>query len=585
MAESIHNPAERAAEEAIQQVYGCIKDGTSFRLEAGAGAGKTYSLISALRYLIDNQGPALLRRCQRIACITYTNTAKAEIESRTDRHPVIYCDTIHGFCWSMIKDLQSQLRKELPDMERWRVMLDESGGVGNSTIQYTLGYRRIDTECLSLHHDDVLTLFAALMSNRKFRILLTTRHPFLFIDEYQDMNAGFADSLKAHCLDKEGGPLIGLFGDHWQKIYRDVCGKLEHPKLTGIGKKSNFRSVKAVVDVLNRMRSELPQEVKDPNAKGSAVVYHTNDWPGQRRSEAHWKGDLPADTAHDFLQNLREKLTKEGWTFTPDKTRILMLTHSVLAKEQGYSSLANVFPYNDSFIEKTDPHISFFVDTVEPVCRAYESKRFGEMLAALGDRTTAIQSHSDKLKWAEDMEGLLNVRKNGTIGDVVDYLRKTQRPHIPEAVEDRERHLEATRENPESEEPPQTEVLRELRKVRYEEVVALRAYLEGNTPFATKHGVKGAEFENVLVVVGRGWNLYNFNQMLELAKDPRQIPSGKWDAFERARNLFYVACSRPQKRLALLFTQELSKKAMETLANWFGEDSIRSLGPAPGRIS
>lgn len=30
-----------------------------------------------------------------------------------------------------------------------------------------------------------------------------------------------------------------------------------------------------------------------------------------------------------------------------------------------------------------------------------------------------------------------------------------------------------------------------------------------------KHGVKDAEFENVLVVVGRGWNKYNFGKMLE----------------------------------------------------------------------
>jgi DNA helicase-2/ATP-dependent DNA helicase PcrA len=34
------------------------------------------------------------------------------------------------------------------------------------------------------------------------------------------------------------------------------------------------------------------------------------------------------------------------------------------------------------------------------------------------------------------------------------------------------------------------------------------------TPFATKHGVKGEEYENVIVVVGRGWNQYNFSDFL-----------------------------------------------------------------------
>jgi DNA helicase-2/ATP-dependent DNA helicase PcrA len=67
----------------------------------------------------------------------------------------------------------------------------------------------------------------------------------------------------------------------------------------------------------------------------------------------------------------------------------------------------------------------------------------------------------------------------------------------------------------------------------------------------------------------------HFSQMLEYALNG--IPSGKLETFERNRNLFYVACSRPKKRLALLFTQELSLHAIETLSNWFGHDSLHSL--------
>ncbi len=46
------NPAEIAAAEAQARVAACIKAGRSFRLEAGAGAGKTYSLVEALKELI-----------------------------------------------------------------------------------------------------------------------------------------------------------------------------------------------------------------------------------------------------------------------------------------------------------------------------------------------------------------------------------------------------------------------------------------------------------------------------------------------------------------------------------------------------
>lgn len=109
------------------------------------------------------------------------------------------------------------------------------------------------------------------------------------------------------------------------------------------------------------------------------------------------------------------------------------------------------------------------------------------------------------------------------------------------------------------------------------DVVAVTNYLEGHSPFETKHGVKGAQFENVLVVVGRGWNRYNFGKMLENAMSQDKLTVKERGSFEDNRNLFYVACSRPEKRLALLFTQELSDKALKTVEKWFGPNSISAL--------
>ena len=53
------------------------------------------------------------------------------------------------------------------------------------------------------------------------------------------------------------------------------------------------------------------------------------------------------------------------------------------------------------------------------------------------------------------------------------------------------------------------------------------------------------------------------------------VPTGKDEAYERNRNLFYVACSRPKTRLALLFTQEISREAFQTIEKWFGSCNIR----------
>ncbi|MFM0397270.1 hypothetical protein [Paraburkholderia phytofirmans] len=88
--------------------------------------------------------------------------------------------------------------------------------------------------------------------------------------------------------------------------------------------------------------------------------------------------------------------------------------------------------------------------------------------------------------------------------------------------------------------------------------------------------MKGAEFDNVLVVIGRGWNQYNFGEMLGLAAG-QAIPAAREESFERNRNLFYVACSRPKRRLALLFTQLLSPVAMGTLEQWFSPESVHAI--------
>ncbi len=572
------NPAEHAAQEALATMYRCLDQRQSFLFEAGAGAGKTESLVRALRYLIDKQGSELLRQHQRIACITYTNVASDEITSRTDGHPVIVSATIHSFCWSLIKDFQPFLRKKIPELTNWKQKLTEAGvaDVGARKIEYDLGYRSIKEDQVFIGHNDVLSLTVELMAQAKFRAVFTSRYPILLIDEYQDTNKELAHALLTYFIDAREGPLIGFFGDHWQKIYGDGCGKIEQSSLKFIGMKANFRSAPPIVDVLNKMRPELPQNVKDNKAEGAVTVYHTNDWTGTRLSGGHWLGDLPPKDAHDYLEKLKAQLVAEGWNFSPEETKILMLTHNILANEQGYNSLFEIFSdRRDALFKKEDPHISFLADTLEPACMAYENKLYGEMFAALGGHTPAIRSHADKTEWTDSMEKLLELRASSTIGAVIDHLRRSKKPHLPDGVEQKEQALEQYIEGKDSDKS--IERVRDLKKVSYQEILALDRFIDEKTPFSTKHGVKGAEFENVLVVFGRGWNQYDFNKFLERADAPEKIPSDKRDAYERNRNLFYVTCSRPKKRLALLFTQKLSYQALGTLASWFGKGAIKSV--------
>ncbi len=587
------NPAQAEAEKAMAQLFECIRTGQSFVFEAGAGAGKTYSLIEALERLLAGRGRSLVRQHQQIACITFTNVAKNEIDTRTDRHPAVYSDTVHGFCWSLLKDQQTELRKLVPGLSKWPERLAEVGEIGSRRINYELGFPHVEDEVVSLSHDDVLALMTACLDNAKFRRMMTARYPILFIDEYQDTDAAFVNALMAHFVGKPASPLVGLFGDGWQKIYGAGCGTVSNESLTSIGKGANFRSVPAVVNVLNKMRPELLQAVEDEDAPGSAVVFHTNAWTGTRRTEPHWKGDVSPEAAKAYMDRVKALLAEDGWRFEPGETKVLMLTHNLLAQEQGYAGIAAVFPgRNDAFVKKEDAHIAFLVDVVEPACAAFAAKRYGDMFAILGGAVPQITSPQRKAAVRASMERLVALRTTGTIGEVVDYLRAEDGFHLPEKVEGKEADLLNAADKPAGATPTEAEAadekeggeqqsatwmerLRQLRRVPYAEIVALEQFINGMTPFATKHGVKGAQFNNVLVVVGRGWNQYNFDQMLAWVS--KGIPKGKADTFERSRNLFYVACSRPRKRLAVLFTQEVSPPAMETLRSWFGANSIREL--------
>ncbi|GAB3316506.1 UvrD-helicase domain-containing protein [Luteimonas notoginsengisoli] len=574
------SPALIAAREAEAHVAQCLQDHRNFLLEAGAGAGKTYSLVEALKHLIKHEGPKLRRNHQRIACITYTNAATAVINSRIDSDPLVFVDTIHAFCWSLIREFQPALRSLVAAMPEWKEKLAEVDGIGSRTVEYELGHRRVTTNTVTLHHDDVLGLMVSLLPNAKFQVLLAQQYPFVLIDEYQDTDVAVMTSMSEYLLGRAAGPMIGLFGDHWQRIYDKTCGHVAHDALLEIGKKANFRSATRIVDVLNRMRPDLPQAVKDEGVVGSAIAFHTNAWQGERRSGAgggHWKGDLPAEVAHTYLATLIKKLESDGWNVAPQRTKVLMLTHNVLASEQGYDSITKIFSYTDQFIKKEDPLIAFFCDALEPACTAFHHKRFAEMFSLLGGSAPAVSSHADKIAWFSSMEGLAKIRLDGTIGQVLDYILEHARPRPPDAVlvalgEAAEWHGE------EGEEPPRrVQQIRQLRDVPYKEIIALDRFIDGHTPFATKHSVKGDEFENVLVVLGRGWNKYNFDQFLQWSAEG--VPSGKQDAFERNRNLFYVCCSRPTTRLALLFTQELSDASLAMLDSLF--DGAIEPAPAP----
>jgi DNA helicase-2/ATP-dependent DNA helicase PcrA len=102
-----------AVSDSLKMVIDTIKAGRSFILEAGAGSGKTWTLIEVLKFILMEYGASLLKSSQHIACITYTNVAANEIHERIENDPLVFVSTIHEFLWSVIEKYQSELRIEL----------------------------------------------------------------------------------------------------------------------------------------------------------------------------------------------------------------------------------------------------------------------------------------------------------------------------------------------------------------------------------------------------------------------------------------------------------------------------------------
>lgn len=81
----------------------------------------------------------------------------------------------------------------------------------------------------------------------------------------------------------------------------------------------------------------------------------------------------------------------------------------------------------------------------------------------------------------------------------------------------------------------------------------------------------------MLAVVSKGHTCFQIPEMLAFFSRRHGLQGKEREAFVRARNLFYVACSRAKENLALLFTTKLDPAALDTLREWVGDSRIISL--------
>ncbi|MBD8537518.1 UvrD-helicase domain-containing protein [Frigoribacterium sp. CFBP 8751] len=572
--ENVATNAFHLATQAQARISECLSNSKNFLVEAGAGAGKTASLIEALRFLqVSSLGS--LRPGHKVACITYTNVAKAEILERIDADQRFLVATIHEFFWSVIQPFQKDMR-DLLDSEKFASALQKAGleGFTNQRIEYARGHRRVTDAVISLDHDDVPFLAAALFSRPKFVTRLKSQYPIVLIDEYQDTNDALARAIMAHCVVPAVGPVFGFFGDDWQQIHPGSVGQLSHENLEVILKGTNFRSGAPVVKLLNAMRPALPQALPTTKPGGETLVFHTDKWEAGRVPGPHTQDDLDADLIDVALEQVREILAKNGWDLTPQKTKTLILTHKSIAARQGYPQIAELFDNNDDFAKLENPIVRFLVEDVELALMHYQAGRTGQIYEALGMNRPYVHKPSDKARLRTALDQIVETAKTGTVAGMLELFR-AEPFHCPADVIRRLDELLDLDED--AERSPRQAELETLLTVAYAEIVALREYVNHHSPYETEHGVKGAQFENVVVLLGGGWNWYNFPRFLAYAAHPDKVAAKHQSGYRRARNLLYVCASRPTTNLAVLFTQKLSSEAHMVLTDWFGAENVESL--------
>lgn len=109
MLSSISDDVKSKEAKVQGQIFTHVDRNESIVFSSGAGAGKTYSLIETLKYIIKNRGSELGSRNQNVLCITYTNAAVNEINIRLGSSEIVKVSTIHECLWTLIQSQQSAL--------------------------------------------------------------------------------------------------------------------------------------------------------------------------------------------------------------------------------------------------------------------------------------------------------------------------------------------------------------------------------------------------------------------------------------------------------------------------------------------
>ena len=594
----------------------------SFFLFAGAGSGKTRSLINALHHIRDTNGRVLALRGHGVGVITYTNAACDEITRRVDFYPLFHVSTIHSFAWEMIKgfhrDIREWLRTNLAvDIQKLQED-EEKGRAGTKAsitrqAQIASKTKRLESldairsfsyspngenkERNSLNHSEVIQICSTFLSLKPLmRWILIGRFPFLLIDESQDTNRHLIDALFVVAREHSDRFALGLFGDVMQRIYADGKERIEDelPEEWGKpSKKLNYRCPKRVVQLINKIRKEVDTHTQNPrtDAREGHVRLFIRSASVQNRQEVEdgvrcQMADISAD---------------EGW-INRESCKILTLEHHMSARRLGFENVFTPLYAIDSWrtglLDGSLAPVRFFTESILSLVGAAQKRDKFSVSRIIRQSSPLLTPQA--LKEAPDPGDLLKCAQSGveelmtlwdnnmpTCGDVLQCVAGHKLFNIPDTLLPVIKILNAddSLESDESDDPINDEMtaLLSLMRAPFSEIDIYRRYVSGLASFDTHQGVKGLEFKRVMVIMddseARGF-MFGYGKLLgdraPTETDLKNIKEGKDNSIDRTRRLLYVTCSRAERSLALVAysTNPDSIKSHVIGNGWFTEDEV-----------
>ncbi|WP_226036614.1 UvrD-helicase domain-containing protein [Aquibacillus saliphilus] len=245
---------------------------------AGPGAGKTHHIIKRISEKIP-----LLDSERFLAVITYTNAATLEIKERLSKEievpPNVFIGTIHSFLVRFFLKPFGKLHGYLPENVIYKgVEIVAEDKIEENKIKSNIVRKGV------VPYDKIVSLSNNLIENKVVRNLISQRIQFLFVDEFQDADAGQYKTFEQIRI--AGSTEMYFVGDPEQSImsFQNKGRKIPTMDKRAISKAinsrmidteylyGNHRSSKPIIDFINNFHTSINQRHSNDRNKTQTKV-------------------------------------------------------------------------------------------------------------------------------------------------------------------------------------------------------------------------------------------------------------------------------------------------------------------------